>query len=230
MKKLKPYLPLFIILACSILVWSLGLQKYLNFDSFRENQKFIEDFIHNHYLGSIFIFSGVYIAVVGLSIPGATIMTITAGFLFGQILGTGLAIVSATLGATILFVSARMASEGILAKRAGPWVKKMQGGFQENAFSYLMTLRLIPLFPFVAVNLVAAILQIPLRTFFFGTLLGLIPGSFIFVSIGVALHEVIDQPGFTPNFILDPHILLAFGGLGMLSLLPVIYKRYKGKT
>lgn len=227
MKKIKPYLPLILILLCSAIAWFLGLQNYFNLESLREHQKTLEEFIRNHYVGSIFIFSAAYIFVVGLSIPGASLMTISGGFLFGQLLGTLLAVISATLGATILFLTARLASKDILQKKAGPWIKKMQVGFKENAFSYMLTLRLIPLFPFVAINLVASLLQIPLRTFFFGTLLGIIPGSFVFVSMGVALREVIGQPGLTPSFILDPHILVSFVGLGVLSLLPVAYKKYK---
>lgn len=230
MKKLKSYLPLLFIVGCSVLAWSLGLQKYINFDTFREHQMTIELFIEDSYIPALLIFSLIYITLVGLSIPGATIMTVTGGFLFGQAVGTGLAVVSATLGASLFFLSARLASQSILASKAGIWVKKMQDGFHENAFSYMITLRLIPIFPFVAINLAAAILQVPLKTFFFGTLFGIIPGSFVFVSIGVALHEVIDQPGFTPDIILDRHILLALIGLGVLSLLPVLYKKLKKKS
>lgn len=226
---LKPYIPLFAIIICSLLAWYFGIQNYLTFDSLREHQKILQDFISEYYLSSLLIFSGLYITVVALSIPGAAIMTVTAGFLFGQIMGTLLAVISATIGATILFLSARLASKEIMVKKTGRWVKKMQAGFHEDAFSYLVTLRLIPLFPFVAINLVASLLQIPLKTFFFGTLLGIIPGSFVFTSIGVALRNVIHQPGFTPKLILDPYILVALVGLGFLSLLPVIYKKYKKK-
>ncbi len=227
MKKIRPYIPLILILGSSILAWTLRIQNYINFESLRDHQNTFEYFIYQHYIWSTLIFSVIYLLIVGLSIPGATLMTVTAGFLFGQAVGTLLSVISATLGASLLFLGVRMASERIFLQKAKPWIKKMQAGFQENAFSYLMTLRLIPLFPFVAVNLVASILQIPLRTFFFGTLLGIIPGSFVYVSIGVALRDVINQPGFTPNLILDPQILLALGGLGVLALLPVVYKRFK---
>ena len=93
--------------------------------------------------------------------------------------------------------------------------------------SYLLTLRLIPIFPFVAVNLAAALFQIPFKTFAFGTFLGIIPGSFVYVSMGVALQEVIQKPDFSPRIVLDPKILIALTGLGILSFLPVLYKRFK---
>jgi len=229
MKKVTPYVPLIILLILSILVWSLGWQHYLNFESFKAHHHTIELFIIKHYGLSVLIFACLYIACGALSIPGATLLTVGSGFLFGQMMGVMISVISATLGATLLFLSARLASTDLLKKKAGGWVKKMQDGFRENAFSYLMTLRLIPLFPFVAINLVAALLQIPLRTFFFGTLIGIIPGSFVFASIGVGLHEVIEQPNFHLNLILNPPILMALIGLGVLSLLPAIYNHYHKK-
>ncbi|MBX9976639.1 MAG: VTT domain-containing protein, partial [Alphaproteobacteria bacterium] len=173
---------------------------------------------------SLLIYSGIYVAVVTLSLPVAALMTLAGGFLFGQEFGTVSAVISATLGASLLFLGTKMASHDVLSSKEGTWVKTMKKGFQDNAFFYLLTLRLIPIFPFVAVNLVAALLQIPLRTFFLGTLIGIIPGSFVYVSLGVALREVIHQP--SPNLIVSPKILIAFAGLGILSLLPVLYKWY----
>lgn len=226
MKHFKKYIPLFIILVLSITAWMLGIQKYLNIETLKENQRTLESYIHDHQIISVFIFIGTYTLLVSLSIPGAFFMTILGGFFFGQALGTTATVISATIGATILFLSARLASKDLLEKKGGHWVKKMQDGFQEDAFSYLITLRLIPLFPFVAINLVASLLQISLVTFFFGTLIGIIPGSFVYTSMGVALHEVINKPDFNLSFVLDRHILIALIGLGFLSLLPILYKRY----
>lgn len=172
---------------------------------------------------------GVYIALVGLSIPGATFMTLTGGFLFGQLVGTGLVVVSATIGATILFISTKMASEDFLSRKAGPWVDKMKAGFQEDAFYYLLTLRLIPIFPFVAINLVAAVFQISLQTFIVGTFIGIIPGSFVYVSIGNALKDVILTSNLTPKIILEPKAMIALVGLGILSLLPILYQRFSNR-
>ena len=166
---------------------------------------------------------------MGLSLPGAALMTIIGGFLLGQWVGTGAVVIGATLGASVLFVSARSASQDLLAKKMGPWAKKMQAGFQKNAFSYLLTLRLIPLFPFVIINLVAALLQLPFRIFFWGTFLGIIPGSFVYTSLGVALQDLIQSPNFSADLIMKPSILLALTGLGLLSLLPLLYQKYGQK-
>ena len=227
MKKVKKFLPLIVIVILSLIAWYFGLYKYFSFEKIREHLQVIELYVHAHQILSVLIFAGLYVIVVVLSLPVATFMTITAGILFGQILGTSCVVISATIGATLLFISTKMASSGLMQKKAGPWIKKMQAGFKENALSYLLTLRLIPLFPFFAINIVAALLQIPLRTFFFGTLFGIIPGSFVYVSIGVALQDVIKQPNFSAYSIaVQPKILIALTGLGILSLLPVLYKRF----
>ncbi len=224
MTQLKKYLPLLILILLSIIAWSLDLHHYLSFENLKANQQELELYIETHLLLSILIYMGIYIVIVGLSIPGATFMTLTGGFLFGQWIGTGSTVIAATLGASILFLSARLASQDLIKQRAGPFITKMQKGFQENALSYLLTLRLIPIFPFVAINLVAAFLQISFPIFFFGTLIGIIPGTFVYISIGVGLGEVIQQPNFSPHIILEPKILMALVGLAILSLLPVLYK------
>ncbi|MFK7968363.1 MAG: TVP38/TMEM64 family protein [Rickettsiaceae bacterium] len=165
--------------------------------------------------------------MVGLSIPGATFMTVIGEFFWGQWVGVVMAVFSATLGGSIVFLSAKMASSDLLSKKTDGLVKKMRKGFSKNAFSYLLTLRFIPIVPFVAVNMVAAFFQIPLRTFFLGTFFGIIPGSFVYASIGVALREVIQKPDLSINMLFDLRILLAFTGLGILSLTPIVYQYLK---
>lgn len=225
--KIKKFAPLLIILGLSITAWMFDLHHYFSFETFKTHQKALEQFIANHFVLSLFLYAATYISVVALSLPAATFMTLAGGFLFGQSIGTSVVVISATVGACFLFLSARMASSDLVSKKAGGFAIKMQKGFQESALSYLLTLRLIPLFPFVAVNVAAALFQIPLKTFALGTFFGIIPGSFVYVSMGVALQEVIQKPDFSPSIVLDPKILLAFIGLGILSLLPVLYKRLK---
>jgi len=152
-------------------------------------------------------------------------MTIAGGFLFGAVLGTAWVVLSATLGATILFVIAKTSLGDLLRAKAGPWLRKMENGFKENALSYLLVLRLIPLFPFFVVNLVPAFLGVPLRTYVIGTLLGIVPGSFVFATVGAGLGSIFDSnEAFTATGILTPEIVTALVGLSLLSLLPVAYK------
>ncbi len=226
---LKRYLPLLIIVTISLMAWALGVHHYFSFKMLKLHHEELETYINLYPFISFAIYMGVYITLVGLSIPGATFMTLAGGFLFGQLMGMGLVVISATIGATILFMSTKLASEGFLLRKAGPWIEKMKTGFQEDAFYYLLTLRLIPIFPFVAINLVAAVFQIPLRTFIIGTFIGIIPGSFVYVSIGNALKEAILTPNLTPTIVLEPKFMMALVGLGILSLLPVVYKRFHNR-
>lgn len=226
---MKKYLPLVLIVVLAIIVWFSGLRDYFSFALLKEHQQTLELYVLNNKIMAILIYVGLYIMVVALSIPGATFMTLVGGFFFNQILGTFLVVSAATIGATILFLGTKLASQDLVKEKAGPWVQKMQKGFKENATYYLLTLRLIPIFPFVAINLVAAILQISLRTFILGTFFGIIPGSFVYVSIGVGLHDILQKEEFSVNVLLEPKILLALIGLGVLALLPVVYKYYKKK-
>lgn len=233
MKKIllwKKYLPLLCIALISFIAWGFGLHHYLSFEALKIHQHSLDMFILQHRSVSLLIYIVLYVCVVTLSLPVAAFMTLAGGLCFGQMLGTVGAVVGATVGASLLFLSARRASPDQLSQKNGTWMQKMQKGFQENAFFYLLTLRLIPIFPFVGINLAAALLRIPFQTFFWGTLLGILPGSFVYVSLGVALKAVIQQPNFSPHIILDPHILIAFIGLGILSILPILYKNFRSKS
>lgn len=224
--KYKKYFPILTIISLSSCIWFFELHNYLNFEKLKNHYSSLESFVSENFFLSILCYCIFYIIIVSLSIPGASFMTITGGLLFGQWIGTFFVVLSATIGATILFISAKMISSDTLLEKGGKWVKRMQNGFQNNALSYLLTLRLIPIFPFALVNLVAAILQIPLKTFFIATFFGIIPGSFVYVSIGVAFTEIINQANFSAEIIIKEEIIIALVGLGILALAPTIYKLF----
>lgn len=221
---MKNYTPLILIIALSALAYGLGLHHYLTLETLKTHSGALNTFIQNHFLLATLIFLGVYIAVIGFSLPVATFMTLLGGFLFDRLLGTFIVVIAATIGASLIFWVVKYASEGF-TKKAGTWVKKMEKGFRANAFYYMLTLRLVPLFPFVIVNIVPGLLQVPFKTYFWATFLGIIPGSFVYVSLGVSLRAAIHNPSF--SVILDPKFFLAFIGLGLLSLVPVAYKFFK---
>lgn len=229
MSKFKKLMPLMVILFISLIALHFDLHKFLSFETLKTHNEELQILISQKFYICVLAYSIAYILVAALSIPAATFMTVTSGFLFGQMVGTTIVVLSATIGATFLFLSARYASSNLLDNKEN-FVTKMQKGFQESALSYLLTLRLVPLFPFVIVNLAAAFFQIPAKTFIIGTLIGIIPGSFVYSSIGVALQTVVGTEKLSPNLILDPQILLAFIGLGILSLLPILYKKLKAKS
>ena len=141
--------------------------------------------------------------------------------------GAVCAVIGATLGATALFLAAR-AGLGGLAQRAGRFVAKLEAGFRADAFSYLLVLRLVPIFPFWLVNLVPALVGVRLATFVLATFLGIIPGSFVYTSLGNGLGSVVEEPDLAIVF--EPRVLLPVVGLAILALIPVGYRRWRLKS
>jgi uncharacterized membrane protein YdjX (TVP38/TMEM64 family) len=225
---LKRLWPVLLLVAGFALFMALRLDRYISFAALKEHRATLLDMVERHRAGMAIGFVVVYTLCVAFSLPVSAVMTITVGFLFGQILGTIIVLIGATVGATALFLAARTAIGDSLRKRAGPWLKKMEAGFKENAVSYLLFLRLIPVFPFVAVNLVPAVLGMKLRDFVLATFVGIIPGSFVFTAVGVGLGSVFDAgQEFSAANILTPKLCLALAGLACLALLPVVYKKLK---
>jgi uncharacterized membrane protein YdjX (TVP38/TMEM64 family) len=171
-----------------------------------------------------------YAAVIALSVPGGAVLTITGGFLFGIVAGSLYVVIAATLGATIVFLIAKSALGDALRAKAGPRIRRMEEGFRQDALSYLLVLRLIPLFPFWLVNIVPAFLGVPVRTYVLGTAIGIIPGSLVYASVGNGLGAVFDA-GQTPDLgiIFKPAILLPIVGLAVLALLPIAYRGLKAR-
>lgn len=226
---LRRFLPLLAIAAGIAAVFVLDLDRFLSFTALAENRQRLAAFVAANSGLAALVYVTVYAAAVALSIPGALILTLTGGFLFGLVAGTVLTVMGASIGAIVIFLVARTALGDTLRAKVGPFVRKLEAGFRENALSYLLVLRLVPLFPFWLVNLVPAFLGVPLSTYALATVLGIIPGTFVYVSVGNGLGAVFDAGG-TPDLSLigRPEILLPILGLAVLSLVPVAYKRLKG--
>lgn len=225
---LKRWSLLILILAGLFGFFYFHLYEYLTFTSLKQHRSWLLQLTEQHYLAAVLLYMAIYIVAVAVSVPGATILTLAGGFLFGVIFGTVYVVISATIGATLLFLAVRSALGEWLANKAEGWLKKMERGFQENAFNYLLVLRLVPLFPFWIVNIVPALLNIRLRTFISATFLGIVPGSLVYVAVGSGLSSLF-AANQTPNLkiIFAPNILLPLIGLAVLAVLPILYKRYK---
>ncbi|RMH51202.1 MAG: TVP38/TMEM64 family protein [Zetaproteobacteria bacterium] len=220
--------PLLLLIGTALLAVHFDLLRLLTFQSLAEHRRLLLDWIAARPLLSAACYLLLYIALVALSLPGGLVMTIGGGFLFGAWLGGALAVTGATLGATVIFLVARSSLGVLLQERAGPAVERMRRGFAGNAFHYLLVLRLVPLFPFVLVNLVPAFLGVPLRTYFWATLIGITPATFIFATAGSGLGAVFDRGGsFSPASVLTPQMIAALCGLAVLALLPVAYRRWR---
>src|SRR5262245_59760131 len=218
-------LPVLVFVAGLVAFFALGLDRYLSIDVLRQPGSVLRAWVETSGLLAALVFMVVYIVTVAFSLPAATVLTIASGFLFGAVWGTVLVIISATLGATILFSIARTILSDVLRARAGAWLQRLEAGFREHALSYLLVLRLVPIFPFFIINLVPAFLGVPLPSFILGTFLGIIPGTFVYATAGAGLGSVLDAGGtFTLRGVLTPQIVTALVGLAVLAMIPVVYK------
>jgi uncharacterized membrane protein YdjX (TVP38/TMEM64 family) len=222
------HIPLLFILTALGLILYFDLHHYLSFSTLKENQSYLIDKVSQYPVLCALLYIGLYILVTALSVPGAAILTITGGFLFGTIKSSIYVVLGATVGATCIFLATKWALYDFFRKKAGKSLDKFNKGFSENAFSYLLSLRLIPLFPFWLVNVAPAFSKVKTSTYFFATALGIIPGVIVYSSIGNGLGALFEA-GKTPDLgiIVNPEILFPIIGLALLSLIPVIYKKLK---
>jgi uncharacterized membrane protein YdjX (TVP38/TMEM64 family) len=196
--------------------------RYLSLDVVKANRDALLEFTNAHYIAALAIAFVVYVVTIALSVPGGLVLSLTIGFLFGRWVGTVLVVIAATIGATLLFSAARYLFADAARRRMGALGEKINAGFAENALNYLLFLRLVPLFPFFLVNLAPAFTTISLRTFVIGTLIGIIPGSFVFVNLGQTLGRIDSLSG-----LLSTETIAAFVLLGLLALLPVLIKKMR---
>jgi uncharacterized membrane protein YdjX (TVP38/TMEM64 family) len=228
MTRLKRFLPLAVLLLAIAAAFGLGLDDYISFDQLERHRAQLLGFVDRHPLLAPLAFMVTYAAVIALSIPGGAILTMAGGFLFGVAAATCYVVIAATTGATIVFLIAKTALGDSLRRKAGPAMRRMEAGFRENALNYLLFLRLVPVFPFWLVNLVPAFLGVPLSTYVLATLVGIIPGSLVYASVGNGLGTVFEAGGRPDlDIIFQPEIILPILGLAALAILPVAYKKIR---
>jgi uncharacterized membrane protein YdjX (TVP38/TMEM64 family) len=206
--------------------FALGGQHYLTLESIKANRDALLSYTESHFAAAVAIAFLVYVASTAFSLPGGLVLSLTMGFIFGRWVGTVIVVFAATVGATILFLAARYIFADALRKRLGTIGEKINAGFTENAFSYMLFLRLVPAFPFFLVNLAPAFTSIPLRTFVLATLIGIIPGTFVFVNLGETLGRIESLQG-----LVSWQTFGAFALLGVFALIPILVKKIKsGRT
>lgn len=224
-------LPVVLLALAAAAFFASGLHRYLTFEALRAHRGELLAWVDAHAFLAAIVFIAVYAAGIVLLPPSGTLMTVTGGFVFGAVAGTGLVVVGATAGATALFLVARFALGDWLRERAGAGIQRMRAGFRENELSYMLVLRLVPLFPFWLVNLAPAFLGVRLRTFVVGTFLGIIPGTAVFAVFGAGLGSILDaNQDLSLAGVLTPEIVGALLGLALLALAPVVYKKFKARA
>ena len=226
------YLPLIVIVVVAV-IGAFTLRDYLSFDALRDNREALIAFRDSNYLLTVLGFVLIYMGIVAFSLPGAAITTLTGGFLFGIFPGVLFNVMGATAGAVVIFLAAQWGLGEKLRQRMDAsegMVARIKRGIDENQWSMLFFIRLVPAVPFFVANLIPAFLGVPLHRFVISTFVGIMPGGLVFTSVGAGLGEVFAK-GEMPNLglIFEPHILLPILGLCALSLLPVLIKAVTGK-
>ena len=234
MSPIKPYLPLLVLVLVVVAVFASGVTRYLNLEALQTHEAALRAFVSDNLILALATFIAVYAVATAVSLPGALILTLTGGYLFGPWVGGSATVVGATLGAVAVFYAVRTSLGAAMRRRAeasGGRLKAVIDGVEAGAFGYILTLRLVPLAPFWLVNIAAALAHAPIRAYALATFLGIMPATFIYSGIGAGIGELIAR-GEAPDagVIFEPRILLPLVGLGLLSLGVSLYQRRSAKS
>ena len=240
-------LPVALVVALAAAAFLAAGRGGISLEALVRHRAAIDALVNQHRILAVVGYIVLYVAVVALSVPGAVFLTVIGGLLFGVVIGASSAVIGATAGATVIFLIARTALGEPLLRRAGPRAAQLAKGFREDAFSYLLFLRLVPAFPFFLVNLVPAFAGVRLGPFVAATALGIIPGAFAFALAGTGLDSVIAAQQaanrgclaagrndchliFDVRDVLTPQLVGALAALGLLALVPVVVKRLRARS
>lgn len=225
----KKYLLPLILVSGLVLFFATGLHQWLSFTKLAENYGAIKSYISDNQLTAYGLFFFTYLLAVAFSLPIASLLTLSGGALLGWP-GAALILVAATAGAAVVFTAARSVMSDILSAKAGPFLKKLEAGFSENAFQYLLALRLVPIVPFWVVNIVPALLGMRLIPFIVATFIGIMPGTLVYVYVARGFDHILAQ-GKAPDLstLSDVRIIGPLAALGALALLPALLKWLKGR-
>jgi len=244
---IRRMIPVAMVVGALAIIWAAGWQRDLSLETLARNRAAIDGFVAGHFSMAVAVFVALEVAVVGLSIPGALILTVAAGIVFGWWVAALAVVAGATLGATLIFLVARTACGSNAGCRAGPRLSRIAGGLKADAFSYLLFLRLTPVFPFWLVNLAPAVVGVELRTFMAATVIGIIPGTVAFTLVGAGLDSVLGPQGaayrhclavggrdchlgLDVHAILTPQVVAALAALGFLALIPILVRRWRARV
>ena len=242
---LKRWAPIALLAAAGLGVYLSGASKYLSLETIAENRQALQTFVAANWLTAVGAYTLLYVAVTVFIIPGAALLTIVGGFLFGWFNAGIVTVIGATIGATAVFLIVQTSFGHFLSQKAGPWMTKFSDGIAQDAFNYLLFLRLVPIFPFFVVNIAPGLFKVKLSTYVITTLIGIIPGTFAFTILGSGLNSIIDAQRkiydacvaangagncvfkVDAGSLITPQILAAFAALGIVAAIPVVLRRLK---
>jgi uncharacterized membrane protein YdjX (TVP38/TMEM64 family) len=228
--RLLRFAPVAVILAALGAMYAAGLQDIFNLDWLAAQRDTLRALIADHYALSLISFALIYVLAVATAFPAASMLTISGGFLFGWLVGGSVVVVSATCGASLLFLAARTSFGAGLRAIAGPRVNRLAEAFENNAFSTLIVLRLAPVFPFFAMNIAPALFRVPLSTYVPATLIGIAPGTFAFAYLGSGIDSVLASAADAGQSVqisdlVTPELTIAFGALALVAAIPPVIRK-----
>lgn len=231
MKKYRKIILLIIFLFIIVLLNYTGFFSIININLINTHQNYILNFIENNFYLASLLFILIYIIAVIFSLPGAWLITVSGGYIFGWLIGGFLAVIGATLGACIIFIMAKNLLRNFFSKKIinkKSILIKIENGVKRDAFSYLLFMRLMPIFPFVFVNIVPALLGIRFNIYAVTTFIGIIPGTFVYALLGEGANEIFISGNVSSLETYDSFkIIIGLSGLSILSLLPIVIKYLK---
>jgi len=227
----RRWVPLGLIVVGIALVFALDLDRLASFQILRDHHQHLAKLVATHYVQAILAYLVVYVLFVTLSLPGAVWFTVAGGLLFGAVIGTVLAVVAATAGASLVFLATKTSLGDYLRAHAGPWLAKVERGFAENQWSYLLMMRLFPVIPFFIANLIPAFLGISMPVFIVTTLVGIAPATAIYATVGAGLSSVLENNAdLTLHSLLTPQVEIALAGLAVLAAVPIAVKLLRRRS
>jgi uncharacterized membrane protein YdjX (TVP38/TMEM64 family) len=234
MARFRRFVPLLILLLAVVAVFASGATRYLNLEALQANEAALRAFVDQQLPLALLTFVVVYALATAVSLPGATILTLAGGYLFGTWIGGAATVAGATIGAVLVFYAVKTSFGQVLrdkAEASGGRLKSVIDGVQAGAFGYILTLRLIPLAPFWLVNVAAALAHAPLRAYAAATFIWIMPATFIYSGIGAGIGELLAR-GETPDLgvIFSPTVLGPLVALGLLTLATTIYQRMRARS
>lgn len=204
--------------------FAAGGARWLQLDALKAHREALHAYAQANFAAAFALAFVLYVAMTLFSLPGGSVMSLAMGFVFGRWAGTVLVVTAATVGSTLLFLAARYVFADSARRRLGVLGERINAGFTQNAFEYMLFLRLVPAFPYFLVNLAPALTSIPVRTYVLATFIGIIPGTFVFVNLGESLGAIDSLAG-----LLTPQVLGAFALLGLLGLAPVLWRWWRSR-
>jgi uncharacterized membrane protein YdjX (TVP38/TMEM64 family) len=225
---LRRFGPAVLIGLCVVAAFASGLTRHLSLHELRDRRDVLQGLVRLHPVLSVAAYVGVYAVVIALCLPAAMVMTITGGFLFGPWIGGAAAAIGCTLGGVIVFLVCRTAAGDVLRRRAGPQVARIEDEVRRDAFFYIVSLRLFPIMPYWLATLALGFIELPLATYVIASFVGILPVSFVFAGLGSSLDRIFATGGHV-NFhlVAQPQIFLPLLGLAVLSIIPVVVRRYR---